>query len=311
MYNQSKDSGVSSTQSRVKKIIIALSICMTMLFSMRSTEALQGKSYTPTVKIVFKDGKSSSKEYLVKQDTVENVLDELNVELSSKDKINTNASKIVEENDYIQVTRVTTKTVKQISYTNYKTVNKGKKKWGSTVVQNGKKGQVQKTYTVTYENGKQVSKKLTSSKVISKPVNKIVKHDVIATGTTFTGRLTTYGGDCKGCSGLSASGVKLSSKTGVNNSKSPYLTYKGEKYYCIAADKSIPFGTIIEITNHNLNLPKTIKAIVVDRGGAIKGKTIDIFNGSEKGKKYFKSNSTNKAQFKIIKLGSGKAKFWK
>ena len=48
-------------------------------------------------------------------------------------------------------------------------------------------------------------------------------------------------------------------------------------YYCLAADPSIPFGTIIKITNHNLGIESTAYGIVVDRGGAIKKNHIDIF----------------------------------
>ena len=133
----------------------------------------------------------------------------------------------------------------------------------------------------------------------------------IAKGTTFTGRLTTYGGDCKGCGGSSSSGLKLSAKTGVNNTNSPYLTYKGKKYYCLAADRSIPFGTVIKISNHNLKTSSTIYGIVVDRGGAIKRNKIDIFNGSEYKKKYFTGGTSYNTKFEIVSLGNGRAYFWR
>lgn len=51
------------------------------------------------------------------------------------------------------------------------------------------------------------------------------------------------------------------------------LSYNGGSYYCLAADPSIPFGTIIKITNHNLGIESTAYGIVVDRGGAIKKKS--------------------------------------
>lgn len=312
MFTKAKEV-ITSANSRTKGILVIACIYVIIMLATVSTGAVEKiTDYVPTVSIQFKDGLDTKKNYLVKQDKVKNVLNELEVTLDSKDKLNMDKEEVVEENDYLQITRVSTKKVNKVESINYKTVRKGAKKWGETVVQQGKKGQVKKTYLVTYANGKEVSKKVVQSKVIKKPVNKVIRYDKIAKGTTFTGRLTTYGGDCRGCSGRAASGVRLSGKTGVNNSKSPFLKYKGKKYYCIAADRSIPYGTIVEITNHNLKLPKKIQAIVVDRGGAIKGRKIDIFNGSEgKGKKYFKSNSTNKAKFKIIKLGNGKANFWK
>lgn len=304
---------VASANSRTKGILVVACVYAIIMLATVTTSAVEMvENFIPTVNIQFKDGLDEKKDYLVKQDTVENVLNELEVELDAKDKLNMGKDEIVEENDFIKITRVTTKEITVVEELKYKTVNKGSGKWGSTVVQKGENGEVEKTYLVTYANGKEVNKTELSSKVLKEPVDKIIRHDTIAKGTVFTGKLTTYGGDCTGCSGGSSSGVKLSAKTGVNNSNSPFLTYKGEKYYCIAADRSIPFGTIIEISNHNLSIPSKAKAIVVDRGGAIKGTAIDIFKGSEKGgKTYFRGGTTKKATFKVLEIGSGKAKFWK
>ncbi len=311
MFNQMSE-GTTSSAIRRNRIIIVLTICLMLLVTLVSVYAVETLNFKSTVNIEIKDGVNNVKEYIVNQDTVENVLKELNITLNQADKLNLNKNEIVKENDSIQITRVTKKIVTETVSAKYKTIHKGSRIWGDTLIQNGKNGTTQKTYTITYENGEQVSKVEISSIVINEPVNKIIQHDKIAEGTIFTGRLTTYGGDCSDCGGRASTGIKLSGITGVNNSNSPFLTYNEKKYYCIAADRSIPFGTIMEISNHNLNLPDTIEAIVVDRGGAIKGRTIDIFNGSESGsKKYFKSNSTNSAKFKIIKLGNGKATFWK
>lgn len=303
---------IVSANSRTKGMIIVACIYVVIMFATVTTSAVEMvENFIPTVNIQFKDGLDEKKEYLVKQDTVGNVLNELEVELDSKDTVNLDIDKVVEENDYIKITRVTTKTVTKVEKLAYKTVKEGAGTWGSTVVQEGQDGKIEKTYLITYANGKELTKKVIDSKIIEEPVNKIIRSDVIQTGTTFTGRLTTYGGDCSGCGGNSSSGLKLSAKTGVNNTNSPFLTYKGKKYYCIAADRSIPFGTVIEISNHNLNLPSKIKAIVVDRGGAIKGKKIDIFKGSENGgKSYFSGGTSTNTKFKIIKMGSGKAYFW-
>ena len=90
------------------------------------------------------------------------------------------------------------------------------------------------------------------------------------------------------------------------------MTYKGRKYYCLAADRSIPFGTVIKISNHNLNTDSTIYGIVVDRGGAIKGNKVDIFKGSEgSGAKYFGGGTSTNTKFEIVSVGSGRAYFWR
>ncbi|WRK53208.1 3D domain-containing protein [Coprobacillaceae bacterium CR2/5/TPMF4] len=145
--------------------------------------------------------------------------------------------------------------------------------------------------------------------MISPATDTIIETGTLQEGAYFTGRLTTYGGDCAGGNGTSSSGIKLSPISGVQGSNSAKLTYNGRSYYCLAADPSIPFGTIIEISNHNLSIESTAYGIVVDRGGAIKGNKIDIFNGTEAGK-YFSGGTSNNTQFKIISVGSGK-NFWK
>lgn len=104
----------------------------------------------------------------------------------------------------------------------------------------------------------------------------------------------------------------MSPTSGVNSSYSPYLTYKGRKYYCLAADRPIPFGTVIKISNHNLNTDSTIYGIVVDHGGVIKGNKVDIFKGSEgSGAKYFGGGTSTSTKSEIVSVGSGRAYFWR
>lgn len=80
---------------------------------------------------------------------------------------------------------------------------------------------------------------------------------------TYTGRITAYGPDCYGCtSGRTASGQYV---------------LEGNIYYndptfgnirIVAADKSIPFGSIIRINGLSIS-EDPILAIVLDRGGMI------------------------------------------
>jgi len=303
---------VVSANSRTKCILAVACVYVIVMFATVSTGAInQVLNYIPTVDIKVKDGVTEEKEYLVKQDTVSHVLTELNIELNKGDTVNKDLDSIVEQNDLLKITRMETKTVTEVEAIPFKTVTKGSGGWSQTVTQEGKDGKVKKTYLVTYANKKEVSRKVIKEEIIEKAVDKIIEKGGIQKGTTFTGRLTTYGGDCRGCGGTSSSGLKLSASKGVNNSRSPYLTYKGKKYYCLAADRSIPFGTIIKISNHNLNTNSTIYGIVVDRGGAIKGNKIDIFNGSESGRKYFGGGTSYNTKFEIVSLGSGRAYFWR
>lgn len=304
---------IASANSRTKGILaVACVYVMIMLTTVTSGAVNQIVDFIPTVDIKLQDGIEEEKDYLVKQDTVENVLNELNVELGQNDTLNKDKEEIVQENDLIKITRVETKTISQIETVPYKTVTKGSGNWTKTVEQEGKNGKMKKTYLVTYANGHEQNRKVVKEEMIEKPVDKVIRYGGISQGTTFTGRLTTYGGDCYGCGGRSSAGVTLSPVNGVNNSDSPYLTYQGKKYYCLAADRSIPFGTIIKISNHNLNTDSTIYGIVVDRGGAIKGNKIDIFKGSEgSGKSYFSGGTSYNTEFEIVSLGSGHANFWR
>lgn len=311
MFNKAKEVIVSAN-SRTKGILAVACVYIVVMLATVSTGAVnQIVNYIPTVDIKVKDGVTEEKEYLVKQDTVTNVLDELNIELYNGDKVNKELDYVVNQDDLLKITRMETKTITKEESIPFKTVYKGNGGWSQTVVQEGKEGKVKKTYLVTYANKKEVSRKVIKEEIIEEAVDKVIEKGGVKKGTTFSGRLTTYGGDCTGCSGRASSGVKLSSRTGVNNSNSPYLTYKGKKYYCLAADRSIPYGTVIKITNHNLNTSSTIYGIVVDRGGAIKGNKIDIFKGSEKsGKKYFSGGTSYNTKFEIVSVGSGRAYFW-
>lgn len=110
---------------------------------------------------------------------------------------------------------------------------------------------------------------------------------------SFYVRTTLYGVDCYGCnlnaegSGNTATGVMLNPAYGVMQSDGTWLsglTYDG--YYIIATDGSIPFYSIIEISNHGLSgmgfsPDQPIQCIVLDRGGAISGNHIDLYIGSE------------------------------
>lgn len=304
---------IVSASSRTKGILaMACVYFVVMLATVTSGAVDQIMNYIPTVDIKLQDGVQEEKDYLVKQDTVSNVLGELSVELDKNDDLNKDMDYIVQQNDLIKITRVETKTSTSVDRLAFSTVTKGSGSWTKTVEQKGKDGKIKRTYLMTYANGKVINKKVIKEEIIEKPVNKVIRYGGVSKNTTFTGRLTTYGGDCVGCGGTSSSGVKLSPTTGVNNSNTPYLTYKGRKYYCLAADRSIPFGTVIKISNHNLNTDSTIYGIVVDRGGAIKGNKIDIFKGSEgSGAQYFGGGTSNNTKFEIVSMGSGRANFWR
>lgn len=78
---------------------------------------------------------------------------------------------------------------------------------------------------------------------------------------TITIKATAYSADCKGCSGITS--------TGLNLKKNPSLKV-------ISVDpKIIPLGTKVYVDGYGY-------AIAADKGSAIKGKKIDVFMPSKK-----------------------------
>ena len=92
----------------------------------------------------------------------------------------------------------------------------------------------------------------------------------------FTGTLTGYGPDCVGCSGV----VACKPHPNVKNNNIYYNDKEYGKIRILAADKSIPCGSIIKISNFKF-IGEDFYGIVLDRGGAIVGLTMDLLYPSE------------------------------
>lgn len=107
--------------------------------------------------------------------------------------------------------------------------------------------------------------------------NKPVKEEIVIKGeyapnlevastievlATYHGKMTGYGPDCVGCSGITASGRN------VLNGNIYYDDKTFGTIRIVAGDKSIPFGSIIKITGINIS-SEPVLAIVLDRGGMI------------------------------------------
>ena len=302
---------VIKADPRMKGLVVVMIAYIGIMFAVFNVGATdQIDNYVETIDVTVEDGNTGQKGYLVRQNSVSDVLDELGIVVNPQDIVNLDLNYVVNDGDLIQITRVNEANIEEVVAVKSNTINTtGLELFTTKVAQQGQDGQVKNTYRVTYQNGNEVSRQLIGSEVISPATDTIIETGTLQEGAYFTGRLTTYGGDCAGGNGTSSSGIKLSPISGVQGSNSAKLTYNGRSYYCLAADPSIPFGTIIEISNHNLSIESTAYGIVVDRGGAIKGNKIDIFNGTEAGK-YFSGGTSNNTQFKIISVGSGK-NFWK
>lgn len=134
------------------------------------------------------------------------------------------------------------------------------------VKQEGVSGEKEVTYEVIYKNGKEVSRTLKSSKVISEPVNKIVVQGTRKTIASRNGQLldyksviyveaTAYSGG-----GITATGtVPVRDPNGIST---------------ISVDpRVIPLGSLVYVEGYG-------KAIAADTGGAIVGNIIDVYVNS-------------------------------
>ena len=94
----------------------------------------------------------------------------------------------------------------------------------------------------------------------------------------FNGTLTGYGPDCPGCLGM----VYCYPHPNVQNGKIYYEDKTYGKLRILAADYSIPCGSIIKIKNFSFIQGNEFYGIVLDRGSAIVGLTMDLLYPSEK-----------------------------
>lgn len=92
----------------------------------------------------------------------------------------------------------------------------------------------------------------------------------------FTGTMTGYGPDCVGC----GNSVACAPYPIVTNGNITYNDASFGEVRILAADRSIPCGTIIKFSNITFS-NEPIYGIVLDRGGAIKDKLFDLLFASE------------------------------
>lgn len=213
--------------------------------------------------------------------TVADFLKRENIQLNEHDKLNRKADGFVKPGSIVEVVRVEKVTDVVEDATNFAVVTKNDAKLlkgREKIVQEGKKGSVQREFEIVKENGKEVSRTLLSEKVIKEPQKKIVSigsRVMVASATTSKKNVTVSRGDssapaggkefyvtataytahCNGCTGITA--------TGLNLRANPQLKV-------IAVDPSIiPLGSKVWVEGYGY-------AVAGDTGGAIKGMKIDL-----------------------------------
>lgn len=200
--------------------------------------------------------------------TVQELLNESKVKLSELDQVKPALDKTITKDTTISIVRVEKKVEEVTDTVAFQTetrqdssLDKGQEK----VISPGEEGAVVKTYEVTYENGKEVSRDLVSEEVTKESQNRIVAigtkepQNLVTLsdggGKEITMTASAFTAACNGCSGYTATGINLKDNP---NSK------------VIAVDPNvIPLGTRVWVEGYG-------EAIAGDTGGHIKGNRIDI-----------------------------------
>ena len=199
------------------------------------------------------------------------------VKYDNNDIVTKNLDEKLNDGMEIEVINVTEEVIKEsksvpfeVNVVEDKDLLKGQTK----VEEEGKAGENQLVYKITYHNGKQVEKIFVEEVVSEKPINKIVKK-----GTKVEEvKVASSRGESsrKISSNVNSKGKHMSVVATAYTGDSITSTGKKPKWGTIAVDPTvIPYGTKVYIPQFN----KTF--IAEDCGGAIKGNKIDIFMNDE------------------------------
>ena len=115
---------LEQTDSRIKCLLVVAFAYILLMVSMSNVEAMNTlENYTPSVNISLQDGGSEPVGYLVKQGTVSEVLDQLGLELNDEDYTNLDLNQTINEEETLEINRVTYKEEKSQEAVAYQTIN--------------------------------------------------------------------------------------------------------------------------------------------------------------------------------------------
>lgn len=203
---------------------------------------------------------------------------------------NITAENVLEQNYAKIIEKIVKEKVKIPYETITKDVSTGSGTKQNSVVQNGVDGEKEVTYKVKYQNDEEIERVEISSKVIKKPVDKIIEVRTRQVTSRGSSRTATSN-PAKTASTTLAKKVENITPQVVTFNTSAYcpcisccgktngITASGAKasaWYTVAAGSAYPIGTVIYIPYFK-NEPNGGWFVVQDRGGAISSSKLDIF----------------------------------
>ncbi len=262
-----------NTQVGTVKIILSNGYEMTVLTSKtKVSEILQDNNILinndETVTPNLDDEITTSKKIEIKSKSIQEVkvaqISENGIE-TSLDQLLENYSpiteKIIIEEIEIPFETITKNTVSETTNTT------------SRVLQEGENGIKRITYKVKYKNEEEIEKNILSEEIIKEPVNKIIQiNKVVTNRSSTTSRAPIDTGNGYTTASTVVCKVTAYCPTIASCGKTDGITASGTKAranHTIAASSKYAFGTKIKING--------IVYTVEDRGGAVKGNTIDIY----------------------------------
>lgn len=247
-----------------------------------------------TGRLVELTADGETKKVTVTKPTVGESLAELGIELSESDKVNPEENEPITENMSVSIDRYTTEYVVENEVIEFDTerVKDGSLEEGKTkVIESGKNGSKEVTYSLLKKNGEVVSKDFVSENVTVKPVTRIVnvgtKKKAAAKKTASAAKTEQSGSGASG--GNKIHGYSYSKKLTVTaTAYDKSLTENGGHsktamgltpgFGIVAVDpKVIPLGTKLYIESPDGGKSWSYGyCIAGDTGGAIKGNKVDL-----------------------------------
>ena len=216
--------------------------------------------------------------------TVADALKAAKVEVDSGDAVNPGLGTPLSDGMKITLTMVDQKSQKRrvaVPFSTKKVEDSSLPKGEIKVITKGVNGINEETWTVVFKDGKKVSEKKVSSKVVNAPVTQVVK---VGTKTASSSSPSTRSSSASHRSTASQSSDPVTSGTtclastyGEGDGTAGGPTASGETFdpsAFTAASKTLPLGSTIRVTN--VSNGRTVTVRINDRGPYVGGRCLDL-----------------------------------